>query len=109
MSKGFLFFIKMLYIKIHKSYRDIVAICDSNLIGKKFEEEIKFLEIRESFYKDKEVSEEEAIEIMIDMEKEDATFNIVGENAVKTALKAKIIIKEGISHIQGIPYALALM
>ena len=27
-----------LYIKVHKSYRTVVALCDSEILGKKFEE-----------------------------------------------------------------------
>jgi hypothetical protein len=40
---------------------------------------------------------------------EDSTFNIVGEESVKAALKAGIIKKEGITRIQGVPIALVLL
>ena len=96
-------------INIIRSYRYVVAICDSDLLGKVFEEEKFQLDVKESFYKGEEVSQKEAIEIMKDMQKEDATFNIVGEEATKTALKAGIIEKESIGTIQGIPFALVLM
>ena len=99
----------MISIKIHKSYRDIVAICDSELLGKYFEEEKFQLNIKENFYKGEEVSEEKATKILSNMGKEDATFNIVGEKSVSCALKAEIINKQGIKKIQGIPYALVLM
>ena len=45
---------------------------------------------------------------MQDMKKEDATFNIIGEKSVNTALKAGIISKQGINKIQGIPFTLIL-
>jgi len=96
-------------IKIHKSYRDVVAICDSELIGKTFEEGQKILEIRESFYKGEEKPEEEVIRLMREFNKEDATFNIVGEKSVNAAIKAEIISKEGIKKVRGIPFALVLM
>lgn len=96
-------------IKIHKSYRDIIAVCDSELIGKKFEEGKFQLDIKENFFKGEETSEEKTIQIMQDMSIEDATFNIVGEKSVNCALKAGIISKEGIKKIQGVQFALVLM
>lgn len=96
-------------VKIHNSYRQIVAVCDSDLIGSKFEQGIKQLDIRESFYNGQEYEEKELIELMIDLSKEDATFNIVGQNSVSCAIKAGIISKQGIMKISGIPYALVLM
>lgn len=96
-------------VRIIRSYRDVVAVCDSELLGKKFEEEKFQLDVKENFFKGDEMSEEGAIEIMKDMAKEDATFNIIGERAVNTALKAGIISKEGIRKIQGVPFALILV
>lgn len=98
-----------MFIKIHKAYRDVIAICDKELLGKQFEEKEKTLNIRESFYKGEEKSQEEIIELMKDLVKEDATFNIVGEKSVACALKAGIIKKQGIKKVSGIPYALILM
>jgi len=99
----------MLFVKIIKSYRDVVAICDAELLGKKFEEGKFQLDIKESFYKGEETSQEKAIAIMRKMSEEDATFNIAGEKSVNAALKAGIISKDGIKKIQGIPFALILM
>jgi len=96
-------------IKVYKSYRIVVAACDSELLGKKFEEGIKQLDVRESFYKGIEVSEEEAIKVMQFQFREDATFNIVGENAINTAIKAGVIEQETVGKIQGIPFALKLL
>lgn len=98
-----------MFIKIIKSYRDIVAICDSSILGKKFEQGNFQLELKESFYKGEEVQEERAIEIMRSMAAEDATFNIVGQKSVEAALKAGIISRESIGKIQGIPFALVLL
>ncbi|OGJ12515.1 hypothetical protein A3K82_03195 [Candidatus Pacearchaeota archaeon RBG_19FT_COMBO_34_9] len=96
-------------IRIIKSYRYVIAICDSELLGKKFEEGKSQLDIKESFYGKEEFSEDEAIAIMKRMQKEDATFNIAGKNSVDTAIKAGIIEKEGTKTIQGIPFALVLL
>ena len=98
-----------MFVNVIKTYRDVVAICDSELLGKKFEQGGFQIDVKENFYKGEEVSEKEAIEIMRDMAKEDATFNIVGEQSINAALKAKIISKEGIKKIQDIPFALVLL
>lgn len=99
-----------MFIKIHKTYRDVVAICDSELLGKFFEsEDKKFqLDIKENFFKGEEHDENSTLKIMENMSREDSTFNIVGEESVKLALEAGIINEKGIKFIQGIPFALVL-
>ena len=96
-------------VNIIKSYREVVAICDAELLGKYFEEERFQLDIKQSFFSGEKTSEEEVIQIMQDMSREDATFNIVGEKSVNAAIKAGIISEDGIKKIQGIPVALILM
>ena len=96
-------------IKVHKAYRDIVAICDLELIGKKFEANNFQLDVKENFYKGDELSIKEAIELMKDYAKEDATFNIIGEKSTEAALKAGIISKEGVKRVRGVPFALVLL
>jgi len=96
-------------VKLIKSYRDIVAICDSDLLGKVFEEDKFQLDVKESFFKGDEKSKEETIAIIKDMTKEDATFNIIGKESVQAAIEAGIISEEGIKKIQGIPFALVLL
>jgi uncharacterized protein len=96
-------------IKIHESYRKIVALTDSEIIGKTFSEGIKQITINPNFFKGEEKSDQEIIEILKDMEKEDATFNIVGEKSINCALKAGVISPEGIITIENIPIALGLL
>lgn len=98
-----------MFVNIIKSYRDVVAICDKELLGKKFEEGGFQLDVKENFYSGKEYSEKEVIEIIQRMAEEDATFNIVGKKSVNTALKSGIIEEIGIKEIQGIPFALVLI
>ena len=98
-----------MFIKIIKSYRDTVAVCDSSILGKRFEQGNFQLDLKESFYKGEEVSEEKAIEIMKTMSAEDATFNIAGQESVDAALKAGVISQESIRKIQGIPFAMVLL
>ena len=98
-----------MFVKVSSSYRTVVAICDSDLIGKKFEEGNFQLDVRENFYKGEEISKEKLIPMIRNFYKDDATFNIVGKESTQTALKAGIISKEGIKKIQGIPFAMILM
>jgi hypothetical protein len=95
-------------LKIHEAYRKIVALADSDLIGKTFEEGIKQIEVRPNFFNGEEIEKEVAVKVLQDMEREDATFCIVGEKSTETALKAGIISKQGIIKIQNIPVALGL-
>ncbi len=98
-----------MFVKIISSYREIVAICDSNLIGKTFEKDQSQLDVKESFFKGEEKSKEEVIQIMENMIKEDATFNIVGKESVNCALEAEIIPTEAIKEIEGVPFVMKLM
>ncbi len=96
-------------IKIHKSYRLVVAVCDSDIIGKRFEQGNKLLDVRENFYNGEEFEEQKAIAMMKSYAAEDATFNIIGEKSCQAALKAGLISKEGIKKVQGVPFALVLL
>lgn len=101
-----------MFVNIIKSYRDVIAICDSELLGKTFEQGKFQLHVKESFYKGKtgkKVSEKELLEIINHHSKEDASFNIIGEKSISIALKAEIISEEGIKKIQNIPFALVLL
>lgn len=98
-----------MFIKIHRAYREVVAVCDSEIVGKHFEEGRAVLDLRENFYKGEEKKHEELIEIFKDLAMEDATFNIVGKNSIECALEAGIISKEGVRRVQGVPFALVLL
>ena len=97
-----------MFIKIHEAYRNIVAVADSDLIGKTFEEGIKQIEVRESFFKGDKKTKEELLEIIQNFNAEDATFNIVGNKSIETALEAGIIEQHGVMKIDNVPIALGL-
>src|SRR3989338_2179057 len=99
----------MFFVKLHKSYKTVVAVCDSDILGKKFEEGIKQLDVRENFFKGEIVSEKKLIKILQFEAAEDSTFNIVGKNSIKAAKKAGIITDDEVAAVKGIPYALALL
>jgi len=96
-------------VKKHSSYRNTIAICDSELLGRTFEEGQKCIKVAENFFGGEEKNEREVLEIIEEGAAEDYTFNIVGKKSVELALKAGIIKPEGITTIKGVPIALVLL
>ncbi len=100
-------------VKIHNAYRTSIAICDLDLLGKKFEEESneKTLEIdlTGSFFQGQEKSEEEIEKIVKSGLEEDATFNIVGKKSCDLMKKLGVVSDSSILRISGIPVSLSLM
>jgi hypothetical protein len=97
-----------MFFKIHQSYRAVVALCDKDIIGKRFEEGNMQLDLRENFYKGEHVTHEEAVRRIRFYIKEDATFNIVGTKSVKAAIAAGITSEEHVGRVSGIPFVLIL-
>ena len=96
-------------VKIHKSYRNVVAVCDANLLGKTFEDGKFQLDVKETFFNGDKFLEKELIELMKDLKKEDSTFNIIGRKSTQAAIKAGLILESSVGKIQGIPFALVLL
>ncbi len=96
----------MMRVKIHKSYRNVVAICDKELVAKKFEEGKKQLEVSENFFGGEEMTKEEIIKLIERQAKEDASFNIAGKESVGVAVEAGLADEESIGYVQGIPIIL---
>ena len=96
-------------VKIHSTYRNVVAICDEDLVGKTFEEGHRQIFVNPNFFKGEEKSEQEVQEIIEMGAGEDFTFNIVGKESVGVALKSGFIKEEGVITIQEIPIALVLL
>jgi len=90
-----------MFIKIHKTgQKEILAVCDEDIIGKKFEQGDLCIEVSEVFYKDKKVDKKE----LEDLLKYYDNINIVGKDSIKIALELGIIEKESIIQIKGIPH-----
>jgi len=96
-------------VKVHSSYRNVVAICDSDLIGKTFEEGVRQITVNPHFFQGEEKTEKQVLEIIEKGGYEDFTFNIVGEQSIKVAIKSGLIKKDGVIKIQGVPIALVLL
>ncbi|MDD5253565.1 MAG: DUF424 family protein [Candidatus Nanoarchaeia archaeon] len=95
----------MISIKLHEIIREhqkiiILAACDSVLLGKKLKENNLELEVSEKFYKGKEVSEKELINLLQDCD----SANFVGEETINILIKHKIVKPEDIMRINGIPH-----
>jgi hypothetical protein len=93
----------MIVAKYHQSERDLLlAACDKELIGTTIilenGAEVKILE---NFYLDKEVSEEELIE----MAKQCTTGNFFGQETIKALIKAGIIFEESTMDLNGVPHS----
>ncbi len=93
--------------KIHKTFdgRNVLAVCDSDLLGKKFEEKDLQIDLNSAFYKGEEKSEKEILELF----KKASTINLVGKKSVELGIKAGIIDKEKVIKIKGVPHAQVLL
>ena len=90
-------------VKKHKTRdgRLILAVCDSNLIGKKFTQGKLQIDLTTDFYK----GEEKTTSEILLMFQEAYILNLVGEDSVKLALKQGLIDETHILKIEGISHA----
>ena len=94
-----------MYIKIHYGQLgEVVAICDKELIGKRFEEGILQLEVHKEFYKGERKNRKYVKKIMM----EASNLSLVGEKTIKLALEDGIIDEKNVIRIQGVPHAQCL-
>lgn len=98
--------IKMI-VKIHKSYdgKKIVAVCDSDLVGKKFEDGKTQLDMSGSFYKGEERSEGDILKEL----RQHGCLNVVGEESVRFFVDKKMVDPDKIIRIKGIPHAQCML
>lgn len=96
-------------LKVHKSYRWVVAVCDKDIFGRKLLEGKRTLDISGEFFNGECMSDDEVMKEIIRCNDEDATFNFVGKKSVAIAKKLGIVKDEGIVFIEDIPFALVLL
>jgi hypothetical protein len=96
-------------VKIHKGTRMIVGICDTELLGKKFEEGEKQLDLTTGFFEGDEMSVDEVKEVIADSSREDASFNVVGKESVAVCEEVGLIKEKGVIEIDGVPVGLVLL
>ncbi|MDK2795972.1 MAG: uncharacterized protein PWQ22_431 [Archaeoglobaceae archaeon] len=79
----------------------LVAVCDSELVGRVFREGDLKLEVKEDFYGSEDFDEKE-----VEAALRTATIaNITGKRAVELAIKIGIVDKDKVLRIEGCPHA----
>lgn len=78
-----------------------MAVCDEDIVGKKFKDGKLCFNVSESFYKGKKVTEAELKELM----KCASNINIVGKKSVKIAIDLGLVNESEVISIEGIPHA----
>ncbi len=79
----------------------LVAVCDSELVGKVFKEGELKIEVKEDFYGSEDFDEEEVKKML----RRATIANITGQRAVDLALKMGLIDKDRILYIANCPHA----
>ncbi|MBR9699997.1 DUF424 family protein [Candidatus Woesearchaeota archaeon] len=80
--------------------KTVLAVCDSEILGKKFEEKGLQLDLSAGFYKGEEMSEENLRNQLADT----YALNIVGVKSIDFFLKEGLANKEHLLVIEGIPH-----
>ena len=95
----------MLIVKIHEAQgKRVAAVCDSELIGKRFTQNKLQLDLSSKFYAGEEMKEE-SFESMVESFD---VINMVGERVIAIAIKQGLIKEKDIIRISGIPHAQVL-
>ncbi len=79
----------------------ILAICDSEILGKTLREGKIVFHVKEEFYDGGRVGVEEAL----DMIQGSTIVNMVGKNCVEKAIAKGFVHPEAVLNIEGIPHA----
>lgn len=96
----------MVLVKLHKKDgRILVTVCDTNLLGKKFEEGTAQLDLTGDFYKGEEKDSEEAGDLIRNADH----VNLVGEKSVHLGVHEGVIDADHVRKVNGIPYAHAIV
>lgn len=92
----------MISIKRYKHGEDLlVAACDENLLGKRFEEGKFQLYVAKEFYEGEKVSREVFKKLL----SEATIANLVGKETVECAIEIGIVDPDCVIKIKGIPHA----
>ncbi len=86
----------MFRLKVYRVRGEVlVAVCDSDIVGKTFREGDLKIEVKESFYGEREVGEEEVIRAL----RMATIANITGRKAVELAIRIGVVDKENVLKI----------
>jgi len=92
--------------KVHTNpdKRILIAVCDTNLLGQRFEEGALQLDLTTAFYKGEERSPQEIGDLIRNAD----MVSLVGEQAIAIGIQEAVIDAQNIKRIQGIPFATAV-
>lgn len=90
------------YVKVYRVQREVmVAACDENICGKKFEEGNLVLDVCEEFYRGELLRRDEVLPIL----KGATIANLVGRNIVAHGIKAGVVDSKNVLKVNGVPHA----
>ena len=93
-------------VKIHKKNDEtIVAVCDESLLGQKFEENQKQIDLTSDFYHGEKRDTKETGDLIRNAD----GVNLVGKESIQLGIDEGIIEETQVFTIQGIPYAQAVI
>ncbi|MDD1776024.1 MAG: DUF424 family protein [Candidatus Methanomethylicus sp.] len=79
----------------------MIAVCDCELLGKKFKEGKLVLDVCRDFYGGKRVSLETAVDTL----RAATLANLVGEESIRCGIEAGIIHSDCVLRVDGVPHA----
>ena len=90
------------YLNLKKIGNNVLlAICDTEILGKTLREGKIVFNVKEEFYKGARVAIEEAV----DMITNSTIVNMVGKNIVQKAIEKGYVHPEAVLNIEGVPHA----
>jgi hypothetical protein len=96
-------------VKVHEvkdgSGRKVVAVCDEDLVGKRFEDKNLQLDLGSEFYKGERKSDGEVSEII----KKAYIVNFVGKKSVALGIRLGVVNENKVVKIKQVPHAQAIL
>ena len=90
------------YVNLKKVGRDVLlAICDSEVLGKTLREGKIVFQVKEEFYNGGRVTIEEAVDMIANSN----IVNMVGKNCVEEAIAKGYVHPAAVLNIEGVPHA----
>jgi uncharacterized protein len=90
------------YLNVKKMGQNVVlAICDSELLGKTLREGKIVFHVKEDFYKGRKTSLDDALALIANS----TNVNLIGKNCVENAIAKGYVHPEAVIKIEGVPHA----
>jgi len=89
---------------ITQDHRLLLAVCDSNLLGKCFEQDGKVMDLSSDFFNGSETDKKGTMVLM----KKAYMLNLVGSESVDTGIGVGLVEKSRVMKIEDIPFAQVL-